>query len=70
MIYAAIVEYGLIRNRATAQPYLEPALVGSRTRQLAAAAQAMRQSLPKIQQQLNFFSGVQQTKITRRLAAL
>ena len=70
VIYAAIVEYGLIRNRATAQPYLEPALIGSRTRQLAAAVQAMRQSYPKIQQQLNAFSGVRQTRTTRRLAAL
>ena len=70
VIYAAIVEYGLIRNRATAQPYLEPALIGSRTRQLAAAVQAMRQSYPKIQRQLNAFSGVRQASLTRRLAAL
>ena len=66
VIYAVVVEYGLIRNRATAQPYLEPALIGTRTRQLAAAVQAMRQSYPKIQLQL---TGVaRQTNITRRLA--
>ena len=70
VIYAAIVEYGLIRNRATAQPYLEPALIGTRTRQLAAAVQAMRQSLPKIQAQLDFFSGVRKTRITQRLTNL
>ena len=70
VIYAAIVEYGLIRNRSTARPYLQPALLGSRSRQLAAAFQAMRQSLPKIQRQLNAFSGVAQTRTTRRIAAL
>lgn len=70
VIYAAIVEYGLIRNRATARPYLQPALIGSRTRQLAAAVLAMRQSYPKIQRQLDHFSGVDVTNITRRLAAL
>ena len=66
VIYAAVVEYGLIRNRATAQPYLEPALIGSRTRQLAALAQAMRKSYPKIQRQLAGISP--QTRTTRRLA--
>ena len=68
MIYAVVVEYGLIRNRATAQPYLEPALIGTRTRQLAAAVQAMRQSYSKIQRQLAGIS--RQTKITGRIAAL
>ena len=68
VIYAVVVEYGLIRNRATAQPYLEPALIGTRTRQLAAAVQAMRQSYPKIQLQL---AGVaRQTNITQRLTNL
>ena len=68
VIYAAIVEYGLIRNRATRRPYLEPALINTRTRQLAAAVQAMRQSYPKIQRQLAGISP--QTRTTRRLANL
>ena len=68
VIYAVVVEYGLIRNRATAQPYLEPALIGTRTRQLATAVAAMRQEYPRIQRQLAGIS--RQTKITQRIAAL
>ena len=69
VIYAAIVEYGRIRNRGTAKPYLLPALIGTRSAQLAAAVQAMQKSYPMIQRQLDQFSGVRQTRITQRLAS-
>ena len=68
VIYAVVVEYGLIRNRSIAQPYLEPAFIGTRTRQLAALVKAMRKSYPKIQRQLAGIS--RQTNITRRLSNL
>ena len=68
VIYTAVVEYGLIRNRATAQPYIAPALIGTRTRQLAAAVSAMRQSYPKDSDKHSQLAGVaRQTNITRRL---
>lgn len=45
--HAALVEYGTIR--AAAQPYLEPALLATRSTQLRAAAQALRKSFVRLE---------------------
>ena len=62
--HAALVEYGTVR--APAHPYLEPALLGTQTRQLAAAGAAMARSFIRIGRALE--AGTT-TRIVRRLAA-
>ncbi|WP_425152892.1 HK97-gp10 family putative phage morphogenesis protein [Candidatus Palauibacter sp.] len=62
--HAHLIEYGTVR--APAHPFLEPAVIATRTRQLSAAVAAMGRSFKRIATQL---AAGKVARITRRLAA-
>ena len=62
--HAVLVEYGTVHDPA--KPFLEPALLSDRNRQLTAAAAAMSKAFTKIGRDL---AAGRATRIVRRLAA-